>query len=89
MKPPIRLLVRWRALAELKSHVDLLGWLAEEMPAEILILSDSPIPWAARFSSLQVESVEESLRVHPATRVLRGWKRVAETFDPGFCSCFR
>ncbi len=82
MNPPARLLVRWRALSELKSHVDLLGWLGENLPAEILILSASPVPGGETNSRIRVESIRESWKIHPATRLLRGWKGAAEVFDP-------
>jgi len=75
-------LVRWRALSELKSHFDLISWIAEQLPAEVLILSDREIPWITPSPSVRVQPVGEWPGIHPALRRLQNWKAAAGTFKP-------
>ena len=82
MNPPARLLVRWRALSELKSHVDLIGWISKRLPSEVLVLSDSAIPGVERYPAVRVARIRESPTFHPAVRLLRDWKHHAEDFEP-------
>lgn len=86
MTSPKRLLVRWRALPELKSHVDLIGWVAERMLAEVLILSNREIPWVENNSLLHVVRIKESFKLHPSTIRLKGWKEAALLLIPTWCS---
>lgn len=82
MNRPLRLLVRWRALPDLKSHFDLIAWLAERLPAQVLILTSRPIPWIEGDESIRVQRTSERSLLHPALIRMVGWRKPGRSFEP-------
>lgn len=80
--PPLRLLLTWRALSQLKSHADLILRVAEELPAEILVLDPLPLPWFELGGKVRFGRISQKGDWRPPLRVLTGWKRLAEALQP-------
>lgn len=81
-KRPLRLLLTWRALSQLKSHADLILRVAEELPAEILVLDPLPIPWFEPGGIVRFSRISQKGAWRPPLRILTGWRELAEAFRP-------
>jgi len=79
---PMKIAVFWRAVSKLETHRELLQVLAAEFGHHLLILDDSPNPIEADTDRIETASVKVLSDAHAAIRVVTGWQRALEKFQP-------
>jgi len=79
---PLKIAVFWRAVSQLETHRDLLHTLSTAFGHRILVLDDSEDAVASSLDNIETVPVKVRSNAHPTIRVVTGWQRALETFQP-------